>query len=149
LTCNQTSHDNDVQHRDKIIDSESNREEDNLMKTIFRVKSIRFNEKIAHTLRQWLNSSRVEKKMLKLDTKLNILIFINTDWDKKFRRVESMWVDAQLQKCQQTISSRYCLDKNTKNFWDNFIKSIILIWSIRRHDQFEHQDVKLRKHVER
>ncbi len=62
MTSNQASHDDDVQHRDKIIDSESNREEDNLMKTIFRVNSIRFDEEVAHTLRQSSNSSRVEKR---------------------------------------------------------------------------------------
>jgi hypothetical protein len=62
---NQASHDDDVQYRDKIIDSESNREEDNLMKTIFRVNIIRFDEEIAHTLRQSSDSSRVEKKAIK------------------------------------------------------------------------------------
>jgi hypothetical protein len=32
------------------------------MKTIFRVNLIRFDEKVAHTLRQSSNSSRVDKK---------------------------------------------------------------------------------------
>ncbi len=65
LTCNQASHDDDIQHRDKITDSESNREEDNLMKTIFRVNSIQFDEKFAYTLRQSLNSSCIEKRDVK------------------------------------------------------------------------------------
>jgi hypothetical protein len=62
---NQASHDDDVQHRDRIIDFESNREEDYMMKTILRVNTIRFDEDIAHTLRQSSDSSRVEKRNVK------------------------------------------------------------------------------------
>ncbi len=70
MTYSQASHDDDVQHRDEIIDSESNREEDNLMKTIFRVNSIRLDEKlhIRCDNRQILRV--LKKEMLKLDTKL-------------------------------------------------------------------------------
>jgi hypothetical protein len=75
-----------------------------------------------------------KKKCWSLILSWNMLIFINTDWDRRFKRVESMLIDVRLQRCQQTISSRCCLDKNTKNFWDNFIWSTSLIWSIRRND---------------
>jgi hypothetical protein len=64
-----------------------------------------------------------KKKCWSLILSWNMLIFINTDWDKKFKRVKSMLIDARLKRCQQTISSRCCLDKNTKIFWDNFIWS--------------------------
>jgi hypothetical protein len=63
--CNQSSHDDDVQHRDEITDSESNREKNNLMKMIFWVNTIRFDEEIAHTLRQSSDFSRVKKRNVK------------------------------------------------------------------------------------
>jgi hypothetical protein len=88
-----------------------------------------------------------KKKCWSLTRSWNMLIFINTDWDTKFKRIESMWVDALLQRCQQTISSRCCLDRSTKNFWNNFIWSTSLIWS--RSDQSKHRDARLKKYVER
>jgi hypothetical protein len=89
-----------------------------------------------------------KKKCWSLTRSWNMLIFIDIDWDKRFRRVESMWTDARLQRCQQTISSRCCFDKNTKNFWDDFIWLTSLIWLIRS-DQFKHRDARLREYVER
>jgi hypothetical protein len=44
-----------------MIDFESNREKNHLMKKIFQVNSIRLDEEIAYTLRQSSNSLRVEK----------------------------------------------------------------------------------------
>ncbi len=90
-----------------------------------------------------------KKRCWNLTSSWNMLTFIDTDWDKRFRRIESVLIDVRLQRCQQTISSRCCLDKNTKNFWDNFIWSTSLIWSIRRIDQSEHRDVRLKEYVER
>ncbi len=89
-----------------------------------------------------------KKKCWSLILSWNMLIFIDIDWDNRFRRIESVLIDAWLQRCQQTISSKCCLDKSTKNFWDNFIWFTSLIWSIKS-DQSEHRDAKLRKYVER
>jgi hypothetical protein len=90
-----------------------------------------------------------KKRCWSLILSWNMLIFIDTDWDKRFRRIESVWIDVRLQRCQQTISSKCCFDKSTRNFWDNFIWSTSLVWSIRRIDQSEHRDAKLRRYVER
>jgi hypothetical protein len=57
-----------------------------------------------------------KKKCWSLILSWYMLIFINTDWNKRFKRIESVWVDARLQRCQQTISSRCCFDKSAKNF---------------------------------
>jgi hypothetical protein len=72
-------------------------------------------------------------------------IFIDTDWNKRFRRIESVWVDVLLQRCQSMILSKYCLDRSMRNFWDNFIWSTLLIWSIRRIEQSEHRRCQTEK----
>jgi hypothetical protein len=45
-----------------------------------------------------------------------MLIFINTDWNKRFRRIESTLIDVRLQRCQQMILSKCCLTKTRRIF---------------------------------
>ncbi len=90
-----------------------------------------------------------KKRCWSLIQSWSMLTFIDIDWDKRFKSIESVSVDARLQRCQQTISSKFCLVKNTRSFWSSFIWSTSLIWSIKRSDQSEHRDARLREYVER